>query len=113
MRPAPRGGICASNSDEIRMKHHTANLALRHSPTPEWIAAIRARYPVEPAIDAVFTRKLGKRIDLPEHSMDFSALPERLRAFLARETRQPHVKVEQVARLSGGASKEQFSFLLT
>ncbi|MGB5145726.1 MAG: phosphotransferase family protein [Porticoccaceae bacterium] len=95
------------------MKHHTANLALRHSPTPEWIAAMRARYPVEPAIDAVFTRKLGKRIELPEHSMDFSALPERLRAFLARETGQADLKVEQVARLSGGASKEQFSFLLT
>jgi aminoglycoside phosphotransferase (APT) family kinase protein len=95
------------------MKHHTTNLALRHSPTPEWIAAMRARYPVEPAIDAVFTRKLGKRIELPEHSMDFSALPELLRAFLIQETGQSDLKVDQIARLSGGASKEQFSFLLT
>ena len=95
------------------MRHHTLTLALRHRPAPEWIAAMRERFPVEPAIDEVFTRKLNKRVELPEHSMDFSALPERLRVFLVQETGQTELRVEGVARLSGGASKEQFSFLLT
>ena len=95
------------------MKHHTPTLALRHRPAPDWIAAMRARFPVEPTIDLVFTRKLNKRVELAEHSMDFSALPERLQGFLVRETGQAELRVEAVARLSGGASKEQFSFLLT
>ncbi len=89
---------------------YTAVLGLRRQPTPDWIAQVRARFPVEPAIDEVFTRKLRKRVETPEHSMDSSGLPERLRAFLAAETGQPDLRVHDVQRLSGGASKEQFSF---
>ncbi|HEX4881524.1 MAG TPA: phosphotransferase family protein [Porticoccaceae bacterium] len=94
------------------MKAHTPIQALRDRPTTAWIAQSRARFPVEPAIDAVFTRKLKKRVETPEHSMDFSALPERLRAFLAQATGQPELRVTDVQRLAGGASKEQFSFQL-
>lgn len=92
------------------MSGYTPTQRLRSAPTPEWIAGSRARFPVEPAIDEVFTRKLRKRVETPEHSMDSSGLPERLRAFLAAETGQPDLRVHQVQRLSGGASKEQFSF---
>jgi aminoglycoside phosphotransferase (APT) family kinase protein len=94
------------------MKPRTPTQALRHQPTADWIAQVRARFPVEPAIDQVFTRKLNKRVGTPEHSMDFSALPERLRAFLAQATGQPELRVSEVQRLAGGASKEQFSFVL-
>ena len=94
------------------MNPRTPAQALRHRPTPDWIARVRARFPVEPAIDEVFTRKLNKRVATPEHSMDFSALPERLRGFLAAATGQPELRVTEVQRLAGGASKEQFSFVL-
>ncbi|GMU47638.1 MAG: hypothetical protein AMXMBFR26_24200 [Porticoccaceae bacterium] len=94
------------------MKPRTPTQALRHQPTPDWIAQMRARFPVEPAIDQVFTRKLKKRVETPEHSMDFSTLPERLRAFLVEATGQPDLRVSEVQRLAGGASKEQFSFVL-
>lgn len=95
------------------MKAHTPALAMRHAPTPEWIEQVRARFLVEPAIDEVLTRKLVKRTATPEHSMDFSGLPERLREFLVARTGQPDLRVDDVARLPGGASKEQFSFSLT
>ncbi|MCC6297557.1 MAG: hypothetical protein IT469_12705 [Pseudomonadales bacterium] len=94
------------------MKPRTPTQALRHQPTPDWIAQMRARFPVEPAIDQVVTRKLKKRVETPEHSMDFSTLPERLRAFLVEATGQPDLRVSEVQRLAGGASKEQFSFVL-
>jgi AmiR/NasT family two-component response regulator len=43
------------------MRHHTPTLGLRARPTPDWIAGIRARFPVERALDAVLTRKLVDR----------------------------------------------------
>ncbi|MFZ5653751.1 MAG: phosphotransferase family protein [Pseudomonadota bacterium] len=94
------------------IRHRTPTAALRHRPTEDWIATLRARFPVEPAIDEVFTRKLRKRIEIAEHSLDFSGLDQRLQAFLAARTGQPGVRVEGLERLSGGASKEQFSFWL-
>ena len=93
-------------------RHRTPTGALRHQPTDDWIAALRARFEVEPAIDEVFTRKLRKRIESPEHSLDFSGLAERLRDFLAAQAGQPDIRIEALERLSGGASKEQFSFWL-
>lgn len=95
------------------MAEYTPTLRLRAHPTPEWIRALQARYPVEPALDEVMTRKLRNRARGLEHVSDFSHLHERLTAYLQRVTDQPQLSVANLKRLSGGASKEQFTFDLT
>lgn len=92
------------------MKDYTPTLANRANPTAAWISEVRGRYPVERAVDEVFTRKLVNRSRTPEHRTDFDVLETRLRAFLQQQTGQPDLRVENVRRLSGGASKEQFTF---
>lgn len=64
------------------MRHYTPTLGRRARPTPDWIAGIRARFPVEGTLDAVLTRKLCERADPREQSMDFSRLELRLRNYL-------------------------------
>ncbi len=90
----------------------TPTEALRQRPTEAWISAQRERFPVEPTIDEVFTHKLRKRMAATEHSLDFGGLDLRLQEFLSAQTGQPELRVEALERLSGGASKEQFSFWL-
>ena len=34
---------------------------VRDAPTPEFIAALRRRYPIEPEIDRLLTRKMERR----------------------------------------------------
>ncbi|MGK2915630.1 MAG: phosphotransferase family protein, partial [Porticoccaceae bacterium] len=92
------------------MKDYTPTLAQRTQPTPAWISETRNRYPVERTIDEVFTRKLENRTRSAEHKTDFSLLETRLHVFLQRETGQGDIRVENLKRLSGGASKEQFTF---
>jgi len=95
------------------MSNYTPTLAQRSQPSEQWIEQIRASYPVEKAIDEVFTRKLHNRLKPVEHTMDFSKLQERLQRFLKDETGQADIKAENLKRLPGGASKEQFTFDLT
>jgi len=95
------------------MAEYTLNQRLRAKPTDEWIGALRARYPVEPAIDEVMTRKLVNRRRGLEHLSDFRGLHERLTAYLHKATGQAQLSVASLKRLSGGASKEQFTFDLT
>ncbi len=95
------------------MSNYTPTLAERTQPSEQWIDQMRANYPVESAIDEVFTRKLHNRLKPVEHTMDFSKLQEPLLHFLQGETGQSDIKVENLKRLSGGASKEQFTFDLT
>lgn len=95
------------------MPYYTDTLAQRAKPKEDWIQAIRKRFPVEHAIDEVFTRKLLNRNESAEHSMDFNRLPELLASFIKRETGQEDILIENVQRLSGGASKEQFTFDLS
>lgn len=92
------------------MASYTPTLALRATPTPEWIAAIRARFPVERALDAVLTRKLTERARPGEQQMDFSRLEGRLLACLQQATGSTEVRIANLQRLTGGASKEQFTF---
>jgi aminoglycoside phosphotransferase (APT) family kinase protein len=91
----------------------TLTQQLRAHPTDAWIRDIRNRYPVEPAIDEVMTRKLVNRRAGREHVSDFAGLHERLTAYLRRATDQPQLSLANLVRLSGGASKEQFTFDLT
>ena len=95
------------------MTHYTATLAERAQPSENWISTIRKRYPVERAVDEVFTRKLHNRHRTTEHSMNFGQLQQSLSEFLKQETGQNDLLVENLERLSGGASKEQFTFDLS
>lgn len=95
------------------MKDYTPTLANRTKPTAAWISEVRRRYPVERSVDEVFTRKLMNRSKTTEHKTDFGLLETRLRAFLQQETGQKDIRIENLKRLSGGASKEQFTFELT
>lgn len=88
----------------------TTTQAERASPSSSWISAMRDRYPVEKAIDEVFTKKLLNRNKIAEQDMDFTRLYEPLLAFLKVETGQQELEVHDIQRLSGGASKEQFTF---
>ncbi len=89
---------------------YTHTQAIRAHPSEKWIADIRSRYPVEKAIDSVFTRKLHNRNQTAGQNMDFSRLHEPLVQFLTNQTGQKDIDVLNIQRLSGGASKEQFTF---
>ncbi|OUS11475.1 hypothetical protein A9Q89_08310 [Gammaproteobacteria bacterium 53_120_T64] len=92
---------------------NTETLRLRDQPTAEWIAAIRARYPVETAIDNVLTRKLRNRTQTAAHQTDFEHLETHLVSYLKHTTGQTDLQLSDLKRLTGGASKEQFTFMLT
>lgn len=65
---------------------------------------------MERALDAVLTRKLVQRAEPREQQMDFSTLQPRLLAYLHRVTGSTEVRIANLQRLTGGASKEQFTF---
>ncbi|OUS09286.1 hypothetical protein A9Q90_03570 [Gammaproteobacteria bacterium 54_18_T64] len=92
---------------------NTETLRLRDQPTAEWIAAIRARYPVEAAIDNVLTRKLRNRTQTEAHQTNFADLESHLVSYLKNTTGQNDLQLAELQRLTGGASKEQFTFMLT
>ncbi len=92
------------------MTDYTPTLVNRSAPTEQWIADVRARYTVERSVDEVFTRKLRRRLEPGQHTMDFSGLEGRLLSFLRNETSQQDLTIANLQRLPGGASKEQFVF---
>ena len=95
------------------MSLYTELQAHRAKPSSEWIEEVRKKYPTETAIDEVFTRKLHKRGHALEHSMNFSKLLDPLTRFIKKQTGEDDIAIENLQRLSGGASKEQFTFELT
>ena len=90
--------------------YYTPTQALRAQPSEQWISDIRNRYPVEKAIDEMFTRKLHNRSEAAGQNLDFTRLQKPLTEFLKNETGQSDLEVLDLQRLSGGASKEQFTF---
>jgi aminoglycoside phosphotransferase (APT) family kinase protein len=83
----------------------------RRQPSSEWIASLRARYPVERTIDQTLTRKLERRASGAAAKADLGDIQLRLERFLRARIEGPFT-VANVAPLTGGASKEQFSFSL-
>ena len=75
------------------------------------IAAIRAKYDIEPGIDAALTRKLQRRRGEDYKLPDPDILASRLTDFLSAQLDEPF-EVSNVARVPGGGSKEMFSFML-
>ncbi|MBQ0798231.1 MAG: phosphotransferase family protein [Porticoccaceae bacterium] len=72
--------------------------------------SLQQRFPVESAINEIFIRKLRNRHVKVEHSMNFENLHETLTQFIKVQTGQSELFIENLQRLSGGASKEQFTF---
>lgn len=95
------------------MSYYTPTLKNRAQPSIEWIKQIRQQFPVEKTLDEVLTRKLKNRSNPVDHKTDFTNLEIRLFAYLKKTTGQEDIKLENLARLSGGASKEQFTFDLS
>lgn len=95
------------------MPYYTQTLQHRAEPDDTWIEQIRARFPVEHTIDDVFTNKLKKRRKSAPHKTDFEHLERRLFDYLKSATGQQDLLMANLKRLSGGASKEQFTFELT
>lgn len=84
----------------------------RSKPTPEWIAEIRRRYPVERTIDETLTAKLRRRAQAHAHqAADIKDVESRLEAFL-RKRIDGAFTLRNLAALTGGASKEQYAFEL-
>lgn len=85
---------------------------VRSRPTPQWIESIRQRYPVERTMDETLTAKLRRRSQTHAHqAADLKDVGARLNAFL-RKRIEGEFSVQNLAALTGGASKEQFSFEL-
>ncbi len=83
---------------------------LRDNPTEAWIDSLRARYPVEPAVDEASTRKLLKRNEVVHYSSPtIEDVGARLARFLADRIDGP-MQIHNLRSLTGGASKEQFVF---
>lgn len=84
---------------------------LRDAPTSEFIDRLRARYQVEPELDAMLTRKLARRAGARMVMPDLETLAECVRAML-RETLDAPFELTDPRWLSGGASKLQMCFTL-
>ncbi len=92
---------------------YTQTLKNRAQPSPAWIESVRANYPVESTLDDVLTTKLRNRTRTGAHKTDSEALEQRLIAYIKSVTGQSDARVSNLNRLTGGASKEQFTFDLT
>lgn len=84
---------------------------VRDAPTPEFIAALRRRYPIEPEIDRLLTRKMERRSG-PSYSMvPLEALSQSVHSLLSESLADPF-EVSDACWLAGGASKLQMRFTL-
>ena len=90
----------------------TLNLPdVRDAPTRDFIEALRRRYPIEPEIDRLLTRKMERRGG-PSHQVDsLATLSDSLLALL-RDTLDDKFEVSDQCWLAGGASKLQMRFTL-
>ncbi len=75
-------------------------------PSPEWIAALRRRFTVEPAVDRLLTRKLQRRAGPPYRPLTLEQLSEGVQALLAARI-EGAFSLADARWLSGGASKLQ------
>jgi aminoglycoside phosphotransferase (APT) family kinase protein len=83
----------------------------KQHPTEEWIASLQARYPTERYVERALTRKLRARTEPAYHPQTADSVAERLRKLLQSKVEGPF-EVSKINALTGGFSKEQFSFQL-
>ncbi len=83
----------------------------KHHPVPEWVDALRVRFPLDREMDAVLARKLRLRPGPAYEPVSQARLVEGLRALIEHAEGKP-VTIEQPHWLAGGASKIQLAFRL-
>ena len=83
----------------------------RAAPDEAWIERVRARWPVEPTLDLALTRKLRNRAVKQYVRPAIEEVRARLVRFLA-ERLGGDISVEGLRRMTGGASQEQYAFVL-
>jgi aminoglycoside phosphotransferase (APT) family kinase protein len=91
---------------------HAVNAVDKDRPSPQWIAAIRARYQVEREVDRTLTYKLEKRAAAPYTKLPLEALVRGVTGLIAANLEQPF-EITDPRWLAGGASKLQMAFNLT
>jgi aminoglycoside phosphotransferase (APT) family kinase protein len=81
-------------------------------PDQAWIDALRRRYPVDPEVDRVLTRKMQLRAGPGYQPVSLERLCDGMRSLLSVELDQPF-ELSNVRWLAGGASKLQMAFELS
>ncbi len=84
---------------------------VRDKPTREFIESLRRRYPIEPEIDRLLTRKMERRGGPSHRVASLATLSDSLLALL-RDTLDDKFEVSDQCWLAGGASKLQMRFTL-
>jgi aminoglycoside phosphotransferase (APT) family kinase protein len=85
---------------------------VRDNPTPEFIADLRRRFPVDAESDRLLLRKMNRRADPPHRHLTLNEMSDRLRKMLG-EVIDGDFAISGLRWLTGGASKIQISFDLT
>ena len=98
--------------DKFVVTHVTSRAVDKNQPSAPWIAHLRARFPCEPEIDRVLTRKLERRSGPGYASVSLATLVAGIESLLRAELRQPFT-IAEARWLAGGASKVQMAFTLT
>ena len=84
---------------------------IRQHPDAAFIAAVRARFPTEPEVDEVLSRKMQRRGGPGYQAVSIETLSTGAQRLISAELGYP-VKVAEARWLSGGASKLQMRFEL-
>ncbi len=88
-----------------------ANHAQRDTPSEDFIAQMRARYPTEREFDAMLTRKMRNRLQPRRKDIPLEDFGRHLDSFL-RDHVQGDYAVHDLQWMSGGGSKLQLTFSL-
>lgn len=83
----------------------------RDAPSPEFIADMRARFPVEREMDALLTRKLERRTSPPYSRISMAELEDCLRRMFADVGVESYT-ISDTRWFTGGVSKIQLGFTL-
>ena len=82
---------------------------IQDNPTDEWIESLRAKFPTEEYVDRALTGRLKRRDLPPYHARSTSTVAGPLEKFLEKRVPKPF-RVSDLKQMTGGGSKEQFSF---
>lgn len=87
-------------------------IADKSRPTAAFIEQLRARFPTEPEIDRVLTRKMQRRSGAGYSPLALETLVKGVRSLLDAQLKSPY-EIRDAKWLSGGASKLQMAFTLS
>jgi aminoglycoside phosphotransferase (APT) family kinase protein len=84
----------------------------KNRPSPEWISALRKRFPTEREIDHVLTRKMQRRAGPGYSPLPLDTLVKGVESLIRSQVNELF-EIADAKWLSGGASKLQMSFTLS